>query len=289
MKLLFTLLLCFACSANALQFKTERGVIEGSALVNTKTGAPELKQDTISNPKSGQLNREPAFVLGRRTNLDNNRCDLWEGPTCKYVFPAAPTQMRIVSTSANDAAGNTGVRLLTIDYLDTNYIERSETVVTAGLTPVTTVSTNILRVNRMHSDTVGSNGSAVGVLSLTDTAGTVTYSVIPSGFVASRQAIYTVPAAKSFYVSHWQASSGAPTGSHFTIVSARATSFNGITHAGVFASFDETGSLNNGIAITLPIPVMVPEKVDMKLTAVSDAANAGVTALGTLMGWLEDN
>ena len=34
---------------------------------------------------------------------------------------------------------------------------------------------------------------------------------------------------------------------------------------------------------------MIPEKADVKITAVSDSSNAGVTVLGAVIGWFEDN
>lgn len=291
MKKLFTSILlatlCVVASAN--QFLTPKGLVEGNGKVNTVTGKAALQQDMISNAQTDQPFRRMGFVTGRRSNMDNTRCDLWEGPTCQYVFPAAAQRMQFVSTSASDAAAGTGVRTVHVHYLDANYNPGEETVTMNGLTPALTVATNIFRINRVISYTVGSNNAAVGTVSLQNTAGTVTYSLILPNFTASRQVIYTVPAGKTGYVSHWQASSGAATGSHFTTVSARSTAFNEFSHPGIFASFDEVGSLNSAAIMTLPIPVRIPEKTDVKMSAVSDAANAGVTVLGTVMGWFEDN
>lgn len=33
----------------------------------------------------------------------------------------------------------------------------------------------------------------------------------------------------------------------------------------------------------MPIPVFIPEKTDVKMSAISDASNANVTAIGAIM------
>lgn len=280
----------FSTNVNAYQIWTPLGVTDTHVPINPVSGKPQLNLQTIDMPNNGQTQRQFGFVFGRKNNLENVRCDVWEGPTCQYVFPSAPMQMRIVSTSASDAAAGTGVRTMEITFLDANYVQKTETITLNGTTPVNTVATDILRVNRTRSVTVGSGGSAAGTISLTNVAGSVTYDIIPATFVSSRKAIYTVPANKTGYIAHWQASSGAATGSHFTIISLRATAFSNIPNApGIFASLDEVGTLNNSANISLPIPVRIPEKTDVKITAVSDAANAGVTVLGAVIGWFEDN
>ena len=293
-------LMALSCSAFAYQIMTPSGVSDGVVLTDV-TGKPSLNLQTIDNPNSGQPQRQFIFVFGRKTNLENVRCDVWEGPTCQYVFPTGPMQMRIVSASANDAAAGTGVRTVEITYLNGSYVEQTETLTLNGTTPVNTVATNIFRVNRMRALTVGSGGSAAGAISLTNTAGTVTYDIIPATFVSSRKAIHTTHAGATLYIAHWQTSSGAATGSHFTITSLRASTFSSTPAApGIFASLDEVGTLNNSANISLPIPVRIPPMTDVKIpvrippmtdvkiTAVSDASNAGVTVLGAIIGWHEE-
>lgn len=89
------------------------------------------------------------------------------------------------------------------------------------------------------------------------------------------------------YVSHWQASSGTTTGTHFTQVSLRATAHDGVLLPGVFLIVDEVGTLNGGENINLPIPIRIPATADVKLSAISDAANANAVVMGAIMGWFE--
>lgn len=286
-KILFIVLLAFISITDARQVYSPLGTNDSSFLVNSKTGTPALKQDMIDNINTDQPNRQLGFTFGRNSNINNIRCDLWDGPTCVYVFPAAAQQMQVVSTSANDTLAGTGVQKVEIHYLDINYVEHIEDINMNGLTPVNTVATNILRVNYMHAIQLGSGGTTAGNVSLRNTAGTITYSYMVAGYDFARQAIYTVPANKYGYISHWQASSGAITGSHFTTVTLRSTAHSGLSFPGVFLVVDEVGLLNNSISVTLPIPIRIPPMTDVKMTAISDASNAAAQVTGAITGWFE--
>lgn len=291
----YLLLLLAMLAGNAAAFDFYNGVNTAgiaqwsstSVIVNGTDGKPALQQDMIDNVNSSQTTRTFGYVFGRAGNLQNVRCDLWEGPTCVYVFPATAQQMALTSGSANDAAAGTGCQQVMVHYLDNLYAVQQETVTLNGVTPVNTVATNILRINSMHCIRMGSGGTTVGPISLKNTAGTVTYSYISAGFDTARQAIYTVPAGYYGYIAHWQASAGAPTGSHFTQISVRATAHEGIIASGVFLLIDEVGLLNNASTITLPTPIRIPPTTDVKVSAIADAANAGVVATGAVMGWFE--
>lgn len=291
----YLLLLLAMLAGNAFAFDIYNGTntagkaqwSSSSVIVNAKDGNPDLKQDMIDNVNSPQTTRTFGYVFGRASNLQNVRCDLWEGPTCTYVFPATAQQMALSSASANDAAAGTGCQQVMVHYLDNLYAVQQEIVTLNGVTPVNTVATNILRINSMHCIRMGSGGTTVGPLSLKNLAGTVTYAYIAAGFDTARQAIYTVPAGYYGYISHWQSSAGAPTGSHFTQISVRATAHEGISSSGVFLLIDEVGLLNGASDITLPTPIRIPPMTDVKVSGISDAANAGVIATGAVMGWFE--
>lgn len=287
-KLLASLLLvAVSLTGQAYQVWSPAGTSDTHVEVNPKTGKPTLKQDLIDNVNSGQTNRTFGYVFGRNSNIDNVVCDLWEGPTCQYVFPATAQQMAVVSSSANDDRG--GYRSPDGSYslprqqlrgpIGSGHLERDY--------PGPDRPTNILRINSLHVQTVGSGGAAAGNISVTNAGGTVTYAYLKAGYITARQAIYTVPAGVYGYISHWQASSGAATGSHFTTIEIKATSHIGVLSPGVFQIVDEVGSLNNSIAITLPTPIRIPATADVKMSAVSDSSSADVQAMGAIMGWFE--
>ena len=270
--------------------KLDDGTIAQGVVILAQTGeiadaAPLLQQDLIGNARGYYPDKSRGFVFGKKTGLNNTVCDMWEGPTALYVFPNAPMQMALVSSSINDAAAGTGVQAVHIHYLDHSYQPKTVAIITNGTTPVLTVPTDILRINGMHAIAVGSGQVAAGNISLTNVAGTVTYAYIAAGYNTARQAIYTVPDGMWGYINHWQASSGSAN-NHFCQISIKAT-----THAGeaipVFLLQDETGTQNGGISIDFPTPIPIPPRTDVKMSAVSDASNAAVTALGAIMGWFE--
>lgn len=271
----------------AYQIYSPSGTNDTAVIVNSATGKPILQQDLINNANSGQSNRSFGYAFGRNSLVQNVLCDLWDGPTCTYVFPATSQQMAVSSTSAADSLAGTGIQKIIIHYLDTNYLEKTEIVNMNGITPVSTVATNILRINAMHAMQQGTGGTSAGAISLKNLAGTITYGYMSVGVSTARQAIYTVPAGKYGYISHWQASSGAVSGSHFTAVRLRATAHESVLLPGVFLVVDEVGTLNNGYNITLPIPIRIPPTTDVKMSAISDASNANAQVMGTIMGWFE--
>jgi len=232
------------------------------------------------------------FAFGRAPDVDNVSVDLWEGnlsaygPSLTYTFPAAAQQMTINSTSANDTLAGTGIQKVMIHYLDANYAVQSETVTMNGIAAVNTVATNILRINSIHAVQVGTGNVSAGNLALTNTARTITYGFIQAGSNTARQAVYTVPAGVTGYISHWQASSGS-SGAHFCQTTLRATTHDGVLWPGVFLVQDETGTQNGGQVMNFPIPIPIPAMADVKLSAISDGGAANVIALGAIMGWFE--
>jgi hypothetical protein len=141
-----------------------------------------LQQDLISNANNYQPTRSYGFVAGRNNAVNNVRCDLWEGPTCVYVFPVAAQQMAVSSSSASDTSNGTGAQQVHIHYLDGNYAEQIEVVTLNGTTPVNTIATNILRINAFHLWRAGSSGTSAGNISIKNIAATVTYDYITATF-----------------------------------------------------------------------------------------------------------
>ncbi len=255
-------------------------------MINIYPSIPLLQQDLIGNVNGYYPNKQRGFMFGRAPVVNNVKVDLWEGPTTTYVFPTVGQQMRVVSTSASDTVAGTGIQKLYIHYLDTSYVPHIELVTLNGTTPVNTVATNILRINGIHATQVGANGYAVGSVSLTNLAGTVTYGIITVGNNTARQAVYTVPAGVTGYVNQWQASSGS-TGSHFCQIELVATTHDGVLFPGVFLLQDSLGAQNGGVVTPVSTPLPIPAMADVKLSAIADASNANCIAIGAVLGWFE--
>lgn len=242
----------------------------------------------IGNAKHGDISKTRFDRPCQRTaTVQNVVVDLWDGPTGLYVPPAAPIQMQIVSASANDAAAGTGVQTILIHYLDHNYNAQSTTVTLNGITPVTTGPTDILRVNDMHAMTVGSGGVAAGAISLQAVGGAVTYGYLSAGENRARHPIFTVPADKVGYIIQWQGSSGSAAGTHYANINLRATTHDGVLLPGVFIQQDGIAGQNMAVEVHFDVPVVLPAKTDIKLSAVSDSGTANATATGNFIGWYE--
>jgi len=231
---------------------------------------------------------EVFFALGYNPDIDNIREDLIEfGGT--YIFPpAGGIQMKITSSSANDAVAGTGVRTVDIDYLDNTHAPQSETITMNGITPVNTVATNILRVQKLHTETAGSGGMADGTIILTDIAGTATYAQITAGGNYSRCAIFTVPAGKTAYIVNWNAGVGGAASGKFGEFTLRSTSdHKGNLSPGIF-QFKKIAIAQDGAGGgEILIPIKVPATADIKISAVSDSGTANAICAAYFEGWLE--
>lgn len=243
--------------------------------VDPKTGLPLPNADVNSFVK----------ILGRCSALQNVLREVWDGPTDRYEPPASPIQMQVVSSSASDAAAGTGARSVRIYYLDTDYTAHDEIVVLNGVTPVLTAATNILRVNKMHTYTIGSGGVSAGDISLQAVGGAVTYSYMTAGRNLARQAVYTVPDGYRLRIEQWQLSSGS-TGSHFCQHALAATSDDGRLST-VLLPKDEQGSQNGGLMVNYEFTIEdLPPRADVRVAAIADQANANVVALTAIFGRL---
>jgi len=234
----------------------------------------------------GQIpNHTPWFRLGYNGNIGTTYETMWDAST-KYTWPTAAGQMEIISTSANDAAGNTGIQSVIITYLDGNHVEHQEILATNGLTAVPTVAVNMFRINYFAAYTVGTNGSSVGAISLRGVGGGTTYAYIPAIGNSAEDLFYTVPAGRTLYVTSFAFStSDATKGIRFRNimkydqVDQRATGF--------FLTASELVSFNTTFYRELEIPTKIPEKTDIEVVAVS--AQAGGVAFAALRGWTEAN
>lgn len=109
-----------------------------------------------------------------------------------YPWSALATAQTIycISTSASDTA------VLTIEGLDANYNEQTETVTLTGITAVATSNT-FIRVFRMTYE----DGANVGTITARVTSGTGTVvAQIDIGYAQTLMSVYTVPAGHTAYM-----------------------------------------------------------------------------------------
>ena len=136
---------------------------------------------------------------GNRTLAGAFPEELWPGAATARPTPAG-IQLRVVSSSANDAAGGTGVREVRIDYLDASGAKQVELVSTNGVVAVLTVATDVSAILHVSATEVGSGGAADGEVSFTNGAATETYEQIVTAWNQSQSAVWVVPARKRFWL-----------------------------------------------------------------------------------------
>lgn len=209
---------------------------------------------------------------------------IWEDGD--LYIPTANTQPSIVSTSANDTVGGTGMNSVHVHYLDGNFTDADEVVDLNGTNPVQMIATDVRFIQCMHLEQVGSLKSAAGDISAYDTNGTLSY--IKTGAVRCSSASRMVPAGKTLLVKFIVASSTSATADTTTNVSIGSTYFEGHSYKteNIIIPQANLGYQNNSFGAELGIPFIVPEKEVFSATTTSN--KAGTISL-TWMGILEDN
>lgn len=248
--------------------------------------------DTLRIARGEDSKRTPRTISGFNLDIDNAWETLWPVGGI-YAYPAAGMQMEVLSSSGNDAPANTGVQQVVIQYLDTNYVEQIEVLATNGVGVVPTVATNILRINNFSAGVIGTNGSAVGNITLRGFGGGAVYSYIIAGETRSKQAVCTIPDGKRLYLIDWALSACAPSAGHYARIRWM-SSFDFCTGAPQtflsslceFILQDSTFRVSAGNG-TLMMPMSFPERTDIQIQAISDNASANAIVSTWSLGWLE--
>lgn len=167
--------------------------------------------DYIDNIAAGPVTYFSAYAFRNSLTVVTNGLDVWSGSAAFIpIPPAAGQQMSIVSTSANDTSGGTGINSVELHYLDHNGNEMTEDVTLTGTSPADTVATDMRFINDMHALTVGSNYAAVGTITLfpVGTPATV-YTEIETGYKSHTNSARMVPAGKIFLIEQFNIASSA--------------------------------------------------------------------------------
>jgi hypothetical protein len=249
-------------------------------------------QDYLQSIAEGDIALHTPFEhFGRTSNGNTSETDVWEGGTA-YVFPTVAQQMEVVSSSANDAAAGTGVKTVRIYYLDNNYVPRTENIVLTGTAPVATVATNILRINSLKVIDFGSSTTtykAIGNIDIRHLSDTPIYSRIAAGFTRSRNAIYTVPAGKTLYITSITigVSKASTTGNTatFTLRGTYDDDIGALLPGLHFMPQAEINHMDGCFFKRLEMPKKYIEKTDVKMSVT--AAQASTICTAALRGWTE--
>jgi len=233
-------------------------------------------------------------LTGALTDLDDTYETVWSVGGI-YVFPTAGMQMEAVSTSDEDASGEgvnpagTGIRYVHIHYLDDTWTEQTETLALDGTTVVTTTATNIYRINGFHAakSPIGTTKAAVGTIDLRNLANTPIYAQIVAGQNQALQAVYTVPLNKTVYIATFLVGSGSDGGGHYVKSYFQFTRDETGWTDGVWYIGGLIPTEDGAVSLELPLPGKMPEKVDIRMQAVSDNVAANAEVAVEFIGWIE--
>jgi hypothetical protein len=184
-----------------------------------------------------------------------------------------------------------GAMAVKIEFLDTTYAAKSEIVILNINVPVPLVNL-AYRINSFRVIAVGTKATALnapgGNLTLRKNGG-LTYSYITLGFTRARNTAYTVPLGKTLYVVQWTVS-GATTNNKVESVRAMARAniepATGFNSGLIFYPFTEILCTNATNSIEYKVPVKLPAKTDIKITAYPFGAYTGPMTT-VLRGWQE--
>ena len=187
----------------------------------------------------------------------------------------------------------TGAQAVHIHYLDGDYVEHEEIVLLNGTTAVNTTNSDYWRVNSMDVIAAGTLEASLGNLSLKDVGSAPVYAYITAGYTTARQAVYTVPAEKTLYLTSWRAAWCSPNESKVqsarVMIRINMNAEHEFRTGSLFYPFAEVQTTNEQITVESDIPLKVPATMDIKISAIATNVAGSGPATTVLRGWLEDN
>ena len=210
---------------------------------------------------------------------------IWPNGAYK-IPPVGGVDLTIVSDSADDIAGGTGVQELEVHYLDLELNPVSVTIEMNGLTPIVDAITDVRFVQCMHVSKTGTNGQgAVG--EITAKEGAQIYAMIGATETRCRSSARMVPNGKRAMVAGAVSSSISGTAAARAEISIVATELDDhqYTDQGLFIPYSGVGVQDGPASFNLPVPLPFKEGTVIALM-VSVDKSAIIT--GAWFGWFED-
>lgn len=190
--------------------------------------------------------------------------------SANFTYPTTAGVVTVVSTDANDDDGDTGARTVSLEGLDGDYNQITETVTLNGTTNVTSTK-SFLRLFRMKVETAGSSDGGEGIITAT-IGGNELGRIDPEFDNQTLQAAYTIPAGKTGYLIRMQTTS---------------TKDNKAAMVGFFTRSSNADSVfsvkqlievyRNSVVVDFPVPIEIPAKTDVELRGKNlDSGNVSI-------------
>ena len=189
---------------------------------------------------------------------------IWEAGGI-YVYPSSAVALTATSSSG---ATDSGV-ILTVQGLDSDYNEISETI-TLNASGVATTTKTFLRANRAF---VAGSKALTGAVSFANSG--VTYAYVNSDN-QTLMALWTVPAGYTAYLMQTDVTVMTEANNKFGTIRL-------VTRApgGVFRTQDLFAAQNTSIVRVFAVPLPIAEKTDIEFRAIGSSANALLHVSGT--------
>jgi hypothetical protein len=210
-----------------------------------------------------------------------------EGVAFAFTDVSTDNQTTDIGITVDDTAvlGNgpgTGIRSVRLWYVSTAGVLTYEDVDLDGTTAVATVASDIDVVWDLVASEVGSNGGAVGTVSLKNAAGSVTYEQIAANACDARPATVEVPARRELVIDEVRGGSTAAV--EVTLRSDWSPAF-GLVSGATFDLASVRAPAGTTARVSLPSPLRIPATAKVWLVGQGSAA-AVVDAVAD--GWLEE-
>lgn len=204
--------------------------------------------------------------FGENLDIDGSMETIWDGGGL-YTYLTAAAVVTVTSTDGDDAAAGTGARTVTVEGLDANYNQVSETLTVGG----SAGSVEFFRVFRAFVASSGSSGTNEGTISIASGATTLAQirtvgSPTSTGLGQTFMSIYTVPAGYTGFIYQWDISTAKSDGDVFLVC-------RGPNDNGTWRSHDVAHTNQNNIERNYKFPLKIEEKSDIEVRAYSETNN----------------
>ena len=249
--------------------------------VNPSIGKYGLDENFNLQLARGQIhNHRHIFKYGYNGAVGATAEHIWfQGGA--YTWSPAASTLSITSSSTDDDGDpvGTGALTVTVEGLDANYNEISETVTMNGTTVVNTTAL-FLRTHRMFVVTAGTGLTNAGVIYAADTGDTYTTPGVPNTATGIRstigagegqtlQAFYTIPAGHTGYMLNITGSSA--DGTNSSIVTLRKRELGG-----AFRTQNKFITFKGTYPLDFEVPLEYTEKTDIEVIATGNASPTDV-------------
>ena len=210
-------------------------------------------------------NHKSIFKFGFNPDVNGSEETIWDVGGI-YAYPSTAVVMT-VTTDAGTPANDNGV-VVTVEGLDGDCNEISDEVTLAGAGTATTTKT-FFRVNRAY---VSGSQAPTGNLNITN--GGTTYARITLGENQTLMALWTVPAGYTGFLDHVNIATGTTNANQYVTAQIVQRQLGG-----VFRVMMKQTLGSGGVAdFLIRYPILVPEKTDLEVRAISSGSNNLISA-----------